>query len=156
MIGKTCHGLFIYVSIYYKSINQVTDFPPSVKMNNWYFWDKICYTCTFNGRYSSHKLIWICYITFICMCLWSMLCRLHIINSSSPGQSGHHFADDIFKCIFLNEKFCIFIRISLKSVPKGPFDNMWASVQVMAWRRTGDKPLPEPMLIPFTDAYMRH
>ena len=32
-------------------------------------------------------------------------------------------ADDIFKCIFLNEKFCIFIRISLKFAPKGPIDN---------------------------------
>ena len=26
----------------------------------------------------------------------------------------------------------------------------------MAWRRIGDKPLSEPMLIRFTDAYMRH
>ena len=25
----------------------------------------------------------------------------------------------------------------------------------MAWRRTGDKPLPEPMLTQLTDAYMR-
>ena len=32
----------------------------------------------------------------------------------------------------------------------------WALVQVMARRRTGDKPLPEPTLIQFTDAYMRH
>ena len=32
-------------------------------------------------------------------------------------------ADDNFKCIFLNEKFCILIRISLKLVPKGPIDN---------------------------------
>ena len=28
--------------------------------------------------------------------------------------------------------------------------------QVMAWRQTGDKPLPEAMLTQFTDAYMRH
>ena len=26
----------------------------------------------------------------------------------------------------------------------------------MAWRRIGDKPLSEPMLTQFTDAYMRH
>ena len=55
-------------------------------------------------------------------------------------------ADDIFKCIFLNEKFCIVIWISLKFVPKGPIDNKWALVQVMAWHRTGDKPLPGPMM----------
>ena len=26
----------------------------------------------------------------------------------------------------------------------------------MAWRRIGDKPLSEPMMAQFTDAYMRH
>ena len=31
-------------------------------------------------------------------------------------------ADDIFKCIFLNEKFFILIKISLKFVPRGPID----------------------------------
>ena len=31
-----------------------------------------------------------------------------------------------------------------------------ALVQVMALRRTGDKPLPGPMLAEFTDAYMRN
>ena len=29
-------------------------------------------------------------------------------------------------------------------------------VQVMSWRRTGDKPLPEPKMITYIDAYMRH
>ena len=45
------------------------------------------------------------------------------VNSSPPGQNGRHFADDIFKCIFVNEEFCIFIKISLKFIPKGPIDN---------------------------------
>ena len=52
-------------------------------------------------------------------------------------------ADNIFKCIFLNENSRILIQISLKFVPKTPFDNKPALVQVMAWRQTGDKPLPE-------------
>ena len=65
-------------------------------------------------------------------------------------------ADDIFKCIFLNENDWISIKISLKFVPRSPIDNKPALVQVMAWRRTGDKPLPEPMMTQFTDAYMRH
>ena len=34
----------------------------------------------------------------------------------------------------------------MKFVPKGPIDNRSALVQIMAWRRTGDKPLPGPML----------
>ena len=37
-------------------------------------------------------------------------------------------ADDIFNCIFLYEKFCISIQISLKFVPKGPIDNNQALV----------------------------
>ena len=33
-------------------------------------------------------------------------------------------SEDIFRCIFVNEKFCILmIKISLKFVPKGPIDN---------------------------------
>ena len=62
----------------------------------------------------------------------------------------------IFKCIFLNENDRISIQISLKLVPKSPIDNKAALVQVMAWRRTGDKPLPEPTMTQITDAYMRH
>ena len=65
-------------------------------------------------------------------------------------------ADDIFKWIFLNEKFCISIWILLKFVPKGPINNSTALVQVMAWRQTGDKPLSEPMLTQFTEAYIQH
>ena len=41
-------------------------------------------------------------------------------------------------------------------VPKGSIDNMAALARVMVWRRTGDDPLPEPMLSQFTDIYMRH
>ena len=65
-------------------------------------------------------------------------------------------AEGIFKWIFLNENDRIPIQISLKFVPKRPIDNKSALVQVMARRRTGDKPLPEPMMTQFTDAYMRH
>ena len=64
-------------------------------------------------------------------------------------------ADDIFKCIFLNEIARIPIRISLKIVPRSPVNKKPALVQVMAWCRTGDKPLHEPMLTQTTDAYMQ-
>ena len=63
-------------------------------------------------------------------------------------------ADD--KCINLNENYRIPIRISLKFIPRSPIDNKSASVEVVAWRWTGDKPLPEAMLTQFIDAYMRH
>ena len=45
------------------------------------------------------------------------------------------FADDIFECIFVNETFCISIRISLMFVPKGTIDSKSALAQVMAWRQ---------------------
>ena len=45
------------------------------------------------------------------------------VNSSPPGQNYRHFIIDIFRCIFVNEKFCILIKISLKFVPLGPVGN---------------------------------
>ena len=65
-------------------------------------------------------------------------------------------ADDIFRCIFVNEKFCILNKISLKFVPKGPIDNNSALVWIMAWHRIGDKPLSELMLSLLNDTYMWH
>ena len=65
-------------------------------------------------------------------------------------------ANDIFKCIFLNENVQISIKMSIKFVPNCPINNIPALVQILAWRRPGDKPLSEPMLTRFTYAYMRH
>ena len=39
-------------------------------------------------------------------------------SSSPPGKNGHRFTDNIFSCIFMNEKFCFWIKISLKFLPK--------------------------------------
>ena len=50
------------------------------------------------------------------------------INSSPSGQNGRHFTDDIFKCIFMSEKFGILIPIPLKFVPEGPINNKSALV----------------------------
>ena len=40
-----------------------------------------------------------------------------VLNTLGPRQNGRHFPDDIFKCIFVNKKAWIFIKISLKFVP---------------------------------------
>ena len=64
-----------------------------------------------------------------------------------PRQNGRHFPDDIFKWIFLNENVWISINISLKVVPRAPINNIPTLVQVMAWRRPGDKPLSELMMV---------
>ena len=56
------------------------------------------------------------------------------------------FADDIFKCIFLNENVYISIETSLKFVPRVPINNIPALVRIMAWHRLGDEQLSEPMM----------
>ena len=83
-------------------------------------------------------------------------CDLLTLTHLAPRQIGRHLAHDIFICIFVNEKVCILIQISLKFVPNGPIDNKSPLVNIMTWRRIGYKSLSEPMLTRFTDAYMRH
>ena len=68
------------------------------------------------------------------------------INTLRPRSDGHRFTEDTFKRIFLNVNVRISIRISLKFVPKCPINNNPALVQIMAWRRSGDKPLSDPMM----------
>ena len=76
------------------------------------------------------------------------------LNSLRPRQNRRHIADDVFKCNFLNENVWIPIKISRKFVPKGPINNIPTLVQVIAWRRSGDKPLSEPMMAQFNDVYI--
>ena len=49
--------------------------------------------------------------------------------------------------IFLKENVRISIKISLKFVPKSPIGNIPALFRIMAWRRPGDKPLSEAMMV---------
>ena len=82
-----------------------------------------------------------------CHHMVSLLSRPQWVNTLRPRQDGHHFADDTFKRIFFNETFRILIKISLKFVTKGPINNIPALVHIMVWRRPGDKPLSEPMMV---------
>ena len=56
---------------------------------------------------------------------------------------------------YMNEDVRISIKISLMFVPKGPINNIAALVQIMAWRRSDDKPLSEPMMVSLL-MHMRH
>ena len=69
------------------------------------------------------------------------------INTLRPRRNEQYFEDNIFKRIFVNENVWILIKISLKFLPKFPINNIPALVQIMAWRRPGDKPLFEPMMV---------
>ena len=73
--------------------------------------------------------------------------RQQHFNALRPRQNGCYFADDIFEWIFLNKNVCISIKISLKFLSKGPINHIPSLVQIMAWRRPGDKPLSEPMIV---------
>ena len=70
-----------------------------------------------------------------------------VVNTLRPRPHRRRFADDIFKCIFFNENCCILNKIPLKFVRKGPIDNNPALVQILAWRRLGDKTFSEPMMV---------
>ena len=48
---------------------------------------------------------------------------------------------------FLESKCMNSLKISLKFVPTVRINNIPAVVQIMAWRRPGDKPLSEPMTV---------
>ena len=64
---------------------------------------------------------------------------------------------------YLEKIICILVGNSLYFVSKGPIDYKPALVEVMAWRQTADKLVPESMMTQFTnlnwlrssDAYMR-
>ena len=75
------------------------------------------------------------------------------LNTLRPRQNGRHFADDIFKCIFLNENVWFPFKISLKFVPKGRINNIPALDQIMVWRWPDDKPLSEPTRTTRTPAF---
>ena len=68
------------------------------------------------------------------------------VNILRPRRNEQHFADAIFKRIFINENVSISIKVSLKFVSNDPINNTPALVQIMAWRRPGDTPLSEPMM----------
>ena len=61
--------------------------------------------------------------------LWQhSVCRLQGTTHVKPEQNGRHFLDDIFICIFLDERFCILIRMSVKLVSKSAIENQSALV----------------------------
>ena len=61
------------------------------------------------------------------MRLWSQMYEfqthliivLGLFNTLRPKQDGHHIADNIFRCILLNEDIWILINISLKFGSEG-------------------------------------
>ena len=63
------------------------------------------------------------------------LCWILLTHQGWPGQDGHHFTDNIIKCIFCNENCCILIKNSLKYVRNVPIDNNPVVVQIISRRQ---------------------
>ena len=97
-----------------------------------------CHSAKGNGNGKDHK------INHCNAAFENNTCDINILR---PRQNGRHLPDDILKCVSLNENVWISIEISLKFVHKVSINNIPALVQIMAWRRPGDKPLSGPMMV---------
>ena len=116
-------------------------------------WHYMC-TLVFLGTisiYSHYNVQRICrYVLYVlCINFKSAVDCLHFLTIKliEAETNGRHFADDTFGRIFLNENLWTLLKNSLKIVPKVRINNIPALVQIMAWRRLGDKPLSEPMMV---------
>ena len=143
--GKTLNSFFLFLPALCPDISNVTIAPCVIVMvglparGKTYMAKKLTRYLNWIGIDTRGKSLK--YRGAICINTWRLA-----LNSSSPGQNGLHFANNIFRCIFFNEKVWILIKLSLKSIPKGQNNNTPALVQIMAWRRPGDQPLSESMM----------
>ena len=103
--------------------------------------------------YHSHEntRVHVLYLIITSFCIHCSAYVVCYIKTLRPRQNGRHFADDIFKCITLNENVRISTKVWLTFVSKDPINNIPALVQIIAWRRPGDKPSSKQIR-----AYMRH
>ena len=99
--------------------------------------------CRWSGQIIFHCAL---YTSMVSLPNYLKLCSRYV-HTSRPRQDGRHFADEILRCYFLNENVWIPIKISLKFAPKSPINNIPTLVQIMAWRRPGDKPLSEAIMV---------
>ena len=68
-------------------------------------------------------------------------------NTLRPRQNRRHFPDDMWKYIFWNWNVWIPIEISLKFVLEVSINYNPSLFQIMDWRRPGDKPFSESMMV---------
>ena len=93
-------------------------------------------------------------LTHICLSRPQWVTDL-LIKSFPPGQNGRHFADDIFRCNSVNEKFIFWLKFHW---------SLFLSVQLTIsqhWSDNGLAPNRRQAIIwtnadRFSDAYMRH
>ena len=77
-------------------------------------------------------------------------------NTLTPKWNRRRFLQTNRSSAFTWHKLLVCLSELIHFVSKIPNDIKSLLVQVMAWRRAGDKPLPELLLTQCTDAYMHH
>ena len=87
---------------------------------------------------------------------WKMQTFSMLPQNDSAYKGLTHWGWDkmstIFQATFSNafswmKMYKFLLRFSLKFVPRGTINKIPALVQIMVWRRPGDKPLSEPMVV---------
>ena len=117
-----------------------------------FYWHGLIVIRTLINNYTSYSVGWnyLSIPKLQCCSCWSLEITKslsHLFNTLRPRQNGLHFADDIFKYIFLNWQVWISLKIWYECVSKVRINNIAALVQIMALRRPSDKPLSEPMMV---------
>ena len=98
-------------------------------------------------------LFWVWFVYDCDVILMLLIIIFAAINQLRPRQNGRHFPDYIFKGIDLNENVWFSTEIPLKIAPGSSINNVAILVQIMAWRRWGDKQLSEPMWLVYWSIY---
>ena len=80
----------------------------------------------------------------------------HILTHWGQDKMAAILQTTFSNAFFLMETFEFQIQFLFKRFPYGQIDKMSALVQMVAWSRTGDKALSDPMMTQFTDEYMHH
>ena len=93
-----------------RNANQMIVLKVSLTINYFQMWICVKNDCGFLTRYHSTQRV----------------------NPLRLRQNGPHFADDLFKCIFLNENVWILIKFSLKYFLMGPINNAMELLQSCA------------------------
>ena len=113
----------------------------------------MCSWCTFVNSTKIDSLLTVELTTIVCLILCCCFVMVHFDWQIFLTHWGRDQMDAISQTTlsnafsWMNENVRILINISLKFVPKGLINNNPALVQKMAWRRPGDKPLSEPMMV---------
>ena len=83
-----------------------------------------------------------------------MLIYFEVIVTLRRKQIDRHLADDILKCIFVDENMIISAATSLEFGLKSWISNRPIFVQIMAWYRKGNTPLFEPVMLIYWRIYV--